>query len=104
MPSPRTPMLRGLNLVSRQALARSSAKAKPALPSYICAQCRLQSSSTDDAKRNPTLSRLREDLKTAMRAKDAARLSVLRAVLANITNASKTNAPVKDDLALLALL
>lgn len=39
-----------------------------------------------------------------MRAKDTARLGVLRALLADITNASKTNSPVKDDLALLAIL
>jgi uncharacterized protein len=39
-----------------------------------------------------------------MRARDTPRLNVLRGVLADITNSSKTNAPVKDDLALLALL
>lgn len=39
-----------------------------------------------------------------MRAKDQARLSVLRSVLADITNLSKTSSPVKDDLALLSLL
>jgi uncharacterized protein YqeY len=38
-----------------------------------------------------------------MRARDTARLSVLRAVLADITNLSKTSTPVKDDLALLVL-
>jgi uncharacterized protein YqeY len=50
------------------------------------------------------LAKLREDLKGAMRAKDQARLSVLRSVLADITNLSKTSSPVKDDLALLSLL
>lgn len=39
-----------------------------------------------------------------MRAKDTVRLAVLKSVLAQITNASKTNAPIKDDVALLALL
>lgn len=39
-----------------------------------------------------------------MRAKDQARLSVLRSVLADITNLSKTASPVKDDLTLLSLL
>lgn len=39
-----------------------------------------------------------------MRAKDQARLSVLRSVLADITNLSKTASPVRDDLTLLSLL
>jgi len=39
-----------------------------------------------------------------MRAKDKARLSVLRSVLADITNQSKTPSPIRDDLALLSLL
>jgi uncharacterized protein YqeY len=39
-----------------------------------------------------------------MRAKDTARLSVLRSVLADITNQSKTPTPIKDDLNLLSLL
>lgn len=57
------------------------------------------------ASASPTLlSRLRDDLKTAMRARDTPRLNVLRAVLADITNLSKTPNPVTDDLALLALL
>lgn len=39
-----------------------------------------------------------------MRAKDTVRLGVLRAVLADITNASKTASPITDDLSLLTLL
>jgi uncharacterized protein YqeY len=50
------------------------------------------------------LSRLRDDLKTAMRAKDTVRLGVLRAILADITNASKTSSPITDDLSLLSVL
>ena len=53
---------------------------------------------------SPLLSRLRDDLKSAMRARDTPRLNVLRGLLADITNSSKTNSPVNDDLALLALL
>lgn len=53
---------------------------------------------------NSLLTRLRDDLKTAMRNKDKPRLNVLRGVLADITNLSKTNSPVKDDLGLLTLL
>jgi uncharacterized protein YqeY len=39
-----------------------------------------------------------------MRAKDAARLSVLRGVLASTLNASKTSSPITTDAALVALL
>lgn len=53
---------------------------------------------------SPLLSRLREDLKSAMRARDTPKLNVLRGILADITNSSKTSSPIKDDLALLALL
>lgn len=46
----------------------------------------------------------RTDLKTAMRAKDAPRLTVLRALLASTLNASKTSTPITTDLALRALI
>lgn len=39
-----------------------------------------------------------------MKAKDTARLAVLRAVLAEITNSSKTSSPITTDLQLLSLL
>ncbi|KAI9775040.1 MAG: hypothetical protein M1839_001592 [Geoglossum umbratile] len=39
-----------------------------------------------------------------MRAKDANRLSVLRSILAEVTNLSKTNNPIKKDVQLLVLL
>ncbi|KAI0406122.1 Yqey-like protein-domain-containing protein [Xylaria palmicola] len=52
----------------------------------------------------PLLQKLKTDLKGAMRAKDAARLSVLRAALAATLNASKTASPVTTDAALVALL
>ncbi|OCL02607.1 GatB/YqeY domain-containing protein [Glonium stellatum] len=61
-------------------------------------------SSTPPNLSSSVLTQLRNDLKTAMRNKDTARLSVLRAVLAEITNASKTNSPIANDLQLLALL
>jgi uncharacterized protein len=44
------------------------------------------------------------DLKDAMRAKDINRLSVLRSILAEVTNLSKTNNPIKKDVQLLVLL
>ena len=66
----------------------------------LCLRC--LSASTPSA---PTLlPRLREDLKTAMRAKDAPRLAVLRAIIADITNSTKTQSPISDDISLLSLL
>lgn len=50
------------------------------------------------------LPRLRDDMKTAMRSKDTVRLSVIRAVLADITNASHSQNPVESDGKLRALL
>lgn len=53
---------------------------------------------------SPLLLKLRSDVKTAMKAKDAARLSVLRSVLSDITNASKTSTPITTDMQVLSLL
>jgi len=39
-----------------------------------------------------------------MRSKDSTRLSVLRGILSDITNASKTSSPVKTDMQVLSLL
>ncbi|KAI9865151.1 MAG: hypothetical protein M1813_002471 [Trichoglossum hirsutum] len=39
-----------------------------------------------------------------MRARDTNRLSVLRSILAEVTNLSKTNSPIEKDIQLLALL
>ncbi|KAF2437861.1 GatB/YqeY domain-containing protein [Karstenula rhodostoma CBS 690.94] len=47
---------------------------------------------------------LKPELMTAMRAKDKPRLTVLRALLAEITNASKTDRPIDQDPALYSLL
>ncbi|KAI9670948.1 MAG: hypothetical protein M1831_005033 [Alyxoria varia] len=52
----------------------------------------------------PLLLRIRNDLKTAMRAKDANRLSALRSVLSDVTNSSKTSNPINTDIQLLGVL
>lgn len=52
----------------------------------------------------PLLLKLRGDLKTAMKAKDTSRLNVLRGILSDITNASKTATPAKTDLQIVSLL
>lgn len=67
------------------------------------ASSRLYSTSTDDAPA-PMLQKLKGDLKTAMRAKDAPRLSVLRAIMSANLNASKTASPVRTDVQLVALI
>lgn len=80
-------------------------------PPYLrCLRCRqpcfrrLYATAPAGAPASPLLSKLREDLKAAMRAKDSTRLSVLRSLLADITNASKTPTPINNDIALLSLL
>ncbi|KAL2753442.1 hypothetical protein ACRALDRAFT_1072076 [Sodiomyces alcalophilus JCM 7366] len=52
----------------------------------------------------PLLTTLKTDLKTAMRSKDAPRLTVLRAAIAAANNAAKTSSPVTTNLDLVALL
>ena len=64
----------------------------------------LRSYSTEPPPPPPLLAKLKGDLKAAMKAKDAARLTVLRSVLAATLNASKTNSPIKTDAQLVALL
>ncbi|KAK5108031.1 hypothetical protein LTR62_008866 [Meristemomyces frigidus] len=72
-------------------------------PSYICIYCR-HYASPSETPAPPLLLKLRSDLKTAMRAKDTPRLDVLRAILAEVTNAGKTSSPIKSDMQLVSLL
>ncbi|KAK1961049.1 GatB/YqeY domain-containing protein [Colletotrichum sublineola] len=91
--------------------SRSSARLlqtlRPTVPSRAVATplraFRLYSS--DAAPAQPQLlATLKTDLKTAMRARDAPRLSVLRSVLSATNNAAKTDAPIATDAQLVALL
>jgi uncharacterized protein YqeY len=91
-------MLRSI-FIAQRATTRSFIR-----PQRLSASSRALYSTSTDSPPPSLLPRLRDELKTAMRARDTPRLNVLRAVLADITNLSKTNTPVKDDLALLALL
>jgi uncharacterized protein YqeY len=52
----------------------------------------------------PLLAKLKGDIKAAMRAKDTARLAVLRSILAATLNASKTASPIQTDAQVVALL
>ncbi|KKA27666.1 hypothetical protein TD95_001244 [Thielaviopsis punctulata] len=70
-------------------------------PAFARPTLRFYSTATDGPA---LLAKIKGDLKTAMRAKDAARLAVLRAVLSATLNASKTASPIKTDVQLVALL
>ncbi|KAI1845729.1 hypothetical protein JX265_000092 [Neoarthrinium moseri] len=59
---------------------------------------------SSDPPAPPLLQKLKGDLKTAMRAKDTARLAVLRSILSATLNASKTDKPITTDAQLVALL
>ncbi|KAJ4270073.1 hypothetical protein NW762_001746 [Fusarium torreyae] len=86
-------------------LVRALRMSQPAFrqPINRVSVCRFYSTSTDDAP-PPLLSKLKADLKTAMRAKDAPRLTVLRAIMSANLNASKTSTPIKTDVQLVALI
>lgn len=85
---------------------------------YICPSCELKQlrllpivyprrsvrHSSTDIPAPPLLSKIKGDLKTAMRAKDTPRLNVLRAMITEYNNASKTSTPIRTDTQLLALL
>lgn len=60
--------------------------------------------SSAPASTPPLLTTLKADLKTAMRSKDAPRLTVLRAVIAAVNNAAKTPSPVTTNIDLVAVL
>jgi hypothetical protein len=50
------------------------------------------------------MAKIRSDLKAAMKAKDTTRLNVLRAIISETNNASKTSSPIRTDLQLLSLI
>lgn len=79
-------MLRTLRSTSRLSLSpvRWNSTASPASP--------------------PLMTRIRSDLKVAMRAKDTARLNVLRALISETNNSTKTSSPIQTDLQLLSLI
>ncbi|KAJ9495982.1 hypothetical protein LTR99_000162 [Exophiala xenobiotica] len=52
----------------------------------------------------PLLSKLKQDLKAAMRAKDQARLTVIRGTISEINQAASSSSPVQTDMQILALL
>ncbi|PLB41843.1 uncharacterized protein BDW47DRAFT_98663 [Aspergillus candidus] len=60
--------------------------------------------STASSGSPPLMAHMRNDLKVAMRAKDTARLNVLRGIISEFNNAAKTPNPISTDLQLLALI
>ena len=87
-----------------RALSRGSAATQL---QYRCPRCRyyaVASLAATTATPPPLLVKLRKDLKTAMLEKDTNRLSVLRSLIADVTNAAKSNTPIKTDMQLLSLL
>ncbi|KAJ5765334.1 hypothetical protein N7520_004893 [Penicillium odoratum] len=70
---------------------------------FTCASMR-QVRWNSTATTPPMMATLRADLKTAMRAKDTARLNVLRALISETNNAAKTSQPFTTDLQLLSLI
>lgn len=83
-------------------------RARPGLrQANVALRCRYASAaapSPSSPATPPLLLKIREDLKTAMRAKDAARLNVLRGLLAEVTNAAKTSSPIDSDMKVLSML
>ncbi|KAK3688109.1 hypothetical protein B0T22DRAFT_145029 [Podospora appendiculata] len=94
---------RALRSFLSQPTLRQTATRNPAIWTASLAS-RASYSSQADLPPPPLLAKLKGDLKTAMRAKDATRLSVLRSVLAATLNASKTASPIQTDVQLVALL
>lgn len=74
-----------------------------AIPTFSTASLRLYSAEAT-LKTPKSLPLIKNDLKTAMRAKDAPRLAVLRTILSANLNASKTSSPIQTDIQLVALL
>ena len=93
-------------------LAHAAPRFSPAAPAArqtLLRQRRAYSAEADapapaPAPGPPLLQKLKGDLKAAMRARDAPRLTVLRSVLSATVNASKTASPVTTDAQLVALL
>ncbi|KAK4145861.1 uncharacterized protein C8A04DRAFT_35424 [Dichotomopilus funicola] len=81
-----------------QNFGRSSLRPSPALRIARAAF------STEAPPPPPLLSKLKDDLKAAMRVKDTNRLAVLRSVLAATVNASKADKPISTDSQLVGVI
>lgn len=76
-------------------------RGRPALRNAgLCLRCRYST----ETPASPLLQKLKGDLKAAMKAKDMARLNVVRNVIAEVNNSAKSSSPIKSDMQLLSLL
>ncbi|KAG5980417.1 hypothetical protein E4U55_004034 [Claviceps digitariae] len=103
MAKPTTLVLSALRTSQHSYIPRASSSSSSSSPSLLMQRASRCYSTTDDAP-PPFLQKIKADLKTAMRAKDTPRLSVVRAILSANLNASKTAKPVRTDVQLLALI
>lgn len=91
----------GARLISTAALSRTNITSRPS----ICRQClRAFSSSLPKLDEATPQARLQSDLKAALRAKSKPKLTVLRSLLAEITNASKGSKPITTNTQLLSVV
>ena len=70
----------------------------------LCIRCWTSTVSGTSAPAPPLLLKIRRDLKTAMQNKDRDRLDVLRGLISDVTNATKTSNPLTTDMHILSLL
>ncbi|KAI1205749.1 GatB/YqeY domain-containing protein [Annulohypoxylon truncatum] len=92
-------------LLARTRLASpTSPRLLPMPTSQICSSSARFYSSDAPPPPPPLLKKFKSDLKAAMRAKDAPRLSAIRSILNAVTNASKTKSPITSDVQLVSLL
>ncbi|KAI1618742.1 hypothetical protein EDD36DRAFT_40550 [Exophiala viscosa] len=79
----------------------------------VCRRClyrnaitglRWSSTSSTTPSASPLLAKLKNDLKSAMRAKDTARLNVIRGTISEINRAASGSNPINTDMQVLALL
>ncbi|KAI8961676.1 GatB/YqeY domain-containing protein [Daldinia sp. FL1419] len=76
----------------------------PTTPGFLSRRCSARFYSSEEPPPPPLLQKIKGDLKTAMRAKDAPRLTAIRSVLSAVLNASKTATPITTDAQVVALL
>ncbi|KAF3061417.1 Altered inheritance of mitochondria protein 41, mitochondrial [Daldinia childiae] len=99
--------LRPFNRVAEQLRLRTRItypSTTPTTSGFLSRRCSARFYSSEEAPPPPLLQKIKGDLKAAMRAKDAPRLTAIRSVLSAVLNASKTASPITTDAQLVALL
>ncbi|KAK4629737.1 Altered inheritance of mitochondria protein 41, mitochondrial [Fulvia fulva] len=93
-----------MSLQTTRLLARS--RLSTLRSSSICPTCRFNSTAAPQSETTapPLLLKLKSDLKTSMKARDTNRLNVLRSLISDVNNSTKTSNPIKTDMQLVSLL